>query len=100
MTYFLIKKPRRTNKFIHGGIGKRYTYIKELKYQQDTVGNCFSLSIPSFPCSTTKSKGRPLLLCKQLDKKVQSYIMKAREACGVITARIVVAAAVGLGQQT
>ena len=45
------------------------------------------------PC---KKRGRPLLLGPELDKKVQLYLRRVRDAGGVVTARIAVAAAKGV----
>ena len=45
-----------------------------------------------------KKRGRPLLLCKDLDGKLQQYLLKVREGGGVVSARIVIAAARGILQ--
>ena len=44
-------------------------------------------------------KGRPLLLGKDLDLKVQAYIASLREAGGVVNTAIVIAAATGIVRQ-
>ena len=45
-----------------------------------------------------KKHGRPLLLSKGLDGKLQQYLLKVREGGGVVSARIVIAAARGILQ--
>lgn len=43
-----------------------------------------------------KKRGRPLLLGEDFDKLVRTYVAKIREGGGIVTARIVVAAARGI----
>ena len=43
-----------------------------------------------------KKRGRPVLYGEALDSKVQTYLRKVREGGGVVTARIVIAAAKGI----
>ena len=43
-----------------------------------------------------KKRGRPLLLGKDIDEKIQLYLRKIREQGGIITASVVVAAARGI----
>ena len=43
-----------------------------------------------------KKRGRPLLLGKNMDEKLQLYLQKIREQGGVVTASVVVAAAWGI----
>ena len=44
----------------------------------------------------SKKRGRPIMLGKELDQKVQMYLHKVREGGGVVTARIAIAAARGI----
>ena len=43
-----------------------------------------------------KERGRPLLLGKDLDKKLQLYVKKVREGSAVVSSKVVMAAARGI----
>ena len=43
-----------------------------------------------------KKRGRPLFLCKDLDGKLQQYMLKVRDGGGIVSARIMIAAARGI----
>ena len=59
------------------------SYLESIKENRGEV-------ITSLP---VKKRGRPLLLGESLDRMVQKYLKKVREGGGVVTARVVVAAA-------
>ena len=64
-------------------------YTKELKKQR-AAGVCHIKKLP------LQKHGRPLLLSEKLDRMLQAYLKKVREAGGVVSLWIVIAAANGL----
>ena len=68
----------------------RDRYLEELK-QRRWAGD--SEPLTSFP---EKRCGRSLLLGNNLDEKLQLYANKVREGCGVVSSKIVMAAAHGM----
>ena len=64
-------------------------YQAELK-RVSASGNIDDVSVKRLP---VKRRGRPLLLGEKLDTEVKSYIQAVREAGGVITTSITIAAA-------
>ena len=79
-----IKLSETTVHSIHDG------YLEELK-QRRWAGD--SEPLTSFP---EKQYGRSLLLGNNLDEKLQLYVNKIREGCGVVSSKIVMAAARGM----
>ena len=67
-------------------------YQAELK-RVSASGNIDDVSVKRLP---VKRRGRPLLLGEKLDTEVNSYIQAVREAGGVITTSITIAAAIQL----
>ena len=65
-------------------------YLKELKQQRQTDDLEQLRRFPERP------RGRPLLLGDSLDQKLQLYIRRVREGGGVISSKIVLAAASGI----
>ena len=65
-------------------------YLKELKQQRQTDD---LEQLQRFP---ERPHGRPLLLGRNLDQKLQLYIRRVREGGGVISSKIVLAAARGI----
>ena len=65
-------------------------YLEELK-QRRWPGD--SEPLTSFP---EKQRGRSLFLGNNLDEKLQLYVNKVREGCGVVSSKIVMAAARGM----
>ena len=67
-------------------------YQAELK-RVSASGNVDDVSVKRLP---VKRRGRPLLLGEKLDTEVKSYIQAVREAGGVITTSITIAAATAI----
>ena len=65
----------------------RDRYLEELKQRRRAGDDEF---VDSFP---EKRRGRSLLLGNNLDEKLQLYVRKVREGCGVVSSKIVMAAA-------
>lgn len=66
----------------------KQAYVNERRRNRDNYDD--NESISSLP---TKKRGKPLLLGECMDTMVQKYLQKVREAGGVVTARIALAAA-------
>ncbi len=67
-------------------------FVKKLKQTMQSDGVDFS-EVKDIP---TGNKGRTTLLPEQLDTKVQIYLMKLRQAGGVINSKVAIATAKGL----
>ena len=64
-------------------------YIKELKKKR-------AAGVSQIKQLPLQKRGRPLLLGEKRDRMLQAYLKKVREAGGVVSSRIVIAAAKGL----
>ncbi|SMN02226.1 hypothetical protein SPONN_625 [uncultured Candidatus Thioglobus sp.] len=71
-------------------------YLLETKRVQGKCGK----DAPNIKALPVKKRGRPLLLGTSLDDEVKSYIRAVREAGGVITSAITIAAATAIVRQT
>ena len=65
-------------------------YLKELQVQER---KCEPISISELP---EKRRGRPLMLGKQLEKEVQSFIKAIQDSGGVVNTQIVIATTRGV----
>ena len=65
-------------------------YVEELEKQRKAEDG------GEIVCLFPKKRGRPFILGKDLDAKVQMYLKKVRESGGAVLARIVMAAAHGI----
>jgi len=65
-------------------------YLEELKQRRRAGDNELLTSFPEKQC------GRSLLLGNNLDEKLQLYVRKVREGCGIVSSKIVMAAARGM----